>query len=129
MSAPESGKGDFATIDSDTKLVFSHRIAKCDWITGNMFAEDESERVSGPVQIAPQTIFRFIRFLFGNIVVTKDIPTDTGKPRFSTNLNYRRSGRALKEQRQEGHQGRNQRSDPGDYLNLKSIIPIPDSGP
>jgi IS1 family transposase len=59
MSAPEPGKGDFwlwAAIDSDTKLVFSHRIGKRDWITGNMFVEDVSNRVSGPVQIATDNL-------------------------------------------------------------------------
>ncbi|MGH8093436.1 MAG: IS1 family transposase [Chthoniobacterales bacterium] len=55
MSEPEPGKGDFwlwAAIDSDTKLVFSHRIGKRDWITGDTFIKDVRERVSGPVQIA-----------------------------------------------------------------------------
>jgi hypothetical protein len=50
MSAPEPGRGDFwlwAAIDSDTKLVFSHRIGKRDWITGNTFVEDVSNRVRG----------------------------------------------------------------------------------
>lgn len=35
MLAPEPGRGDFwlwAAIDSDTKVVFSHRIGKRDWI-------------------------------------------------------------------------------------------------
>jgi hypothetical protein len=87
MSAPESGKGDFwlwAAVDSDTKLVFSHRIGKRDWITGNMFVEDVSNRVSGPVQIAPQTIFRLIRFILGNTLDMKDMLT-TRKQRFSAN--------------------------------------------
>jgi IS1 family transposase len=59
MSAPEPGRGDFwlwAAIDSDTKLVFSHRIGKRNWITGNMFVEDVSNRVSGPVQIATDNL-------------------------------------------------------------------------
>jgi IS1 family transposase len=59
MLAPDPGKGDFwlwAAIDADTKLVFSHRIGKRNWITGNMFVEDVSERVSGPVQIATDNL-------------------------------------------------------------------------
>src|ERR1700686_3410528 len=53
MIQPEAGKGDFwlwAAIDADTKLIFSHKIGKRDWITGNTFVKDVSERVSGPVQ-------------------------------------------------------------------------------
>src|ERR1700676_1957290 len=48
-------RGDYwlwACIDADTKLVFSHKVGKRDWITGNMFVEDVKNRVSGPVQIA-----------------------------------------------------------------------------
>jgi IS1 family transposase len=59
MLAPEKERGDFwlwAAIDADTKLVFSHRIGKRDWITGNMFVEDVSNRVSGPVQIATDNL-------------------------------------------------------------------------
>lgn len=59
MLAPEPGKGDFwlwAAIDADTKLVFSHRIGKRDWITGNMFVEDVSNRVNGSVQIATDNL-------------------------------------------------------------------------
>ncbi len=51
----EKERGDFwlwACIDADTKLVFSHRIGKRDWITGNLFVEDVHNRVEGPVQIA-----------------------------------------------------------------------------
>ena len=59
MVERELGRGDFwlwAAIDSDTKLIFSHRIGKRDWITGNMFVEDVSNRVSGPVQIATDNL-------------------------------------------------------------------------
>jgi IS1 family transposase len=55
MIEPEKERGDFwlwACIDADTKLVFSHKIGKRDWITGNTFVEDVSKRVRGPVQIA-----------------------------------------------------------------------------
>lgn len=48
-------RGDYwlwACIDADTKLVFSHRIGKRDWITGNLFVKDVRERINGPVQIA-----------------------------------------------------------------------------
>ena len=40
MLAPDKERGDFwlwAAIDADTKLVFSHRVGKRDWITGHMF--------------------------------------------------------------------------------------------
>jgi len=53
MLAPERGKSDFwlwAAIHSGAKLVFSHRIGKRDWLTGNMFVEDVSNWVCGPVQ-------------------------------------------------------------------------------
>jgi IS1 family transposase len=59
MLAPEPERGDFwlwAAIDADTKLIFSHKIGKRDWITGNMFVEDVSNRVSGPVQIATDNL-------------------------------------------------------------------------
>jgi IS1 family transposase len=55
MIAPEKERGDFwlwACIDADTKLVFSHKVGKRDWWTGNSFVEDVSKRVRGPVQIA-----------------------------------------------------------------------------
>ena len=71
MIAPEPGKGDFwlwAAIDADTKLVFSHRIGKRDWITGNMFVEDVSNRVRRPVQIATDNLPAYpfhIRQCFG----------------------------------------------------------------
>src|SRR5712692_327147 len=55
MIAPEKERGDFwlwAAIDADTKLVFSHRVGKRDWITGNLFVGDVRERVRGAVQIA-----------------------------------------------------------------------------
>ena len=71
MSQPEPGRGDFwlwAAIDSDTKLVFSHRIGKRNRITGNMFVEDVSNRVSGPVKTATDNLPSFpfyIRQHFG----------------------------------------------------------------
>ena len=55
MSEPKEGFGDFwlwAAIDADTKLVFSHVVGDHNWITGDCFVKDVSERVSGPVQIA-----------------------------------------------------------------------------
>lgn len=55
MEKKEAGRGDYwlwACIDADTKLVVSHRIGRRDWNTGDMFVEDVSKRVSGPVQIA-----------------------------------------------------------------------------
>jgi IS1 family transposase len=55
MIEPEKGKGDFwlwLCIDADTKLVFSHRVGKRDWWTGNQFVEDVRNRVRGAVQIA-----------------------------------------------------------------------------
>jgi len=71
MLAPEPGRGDFwlwAAIDADTKLLFSHKIGKRDWITGNTFVEDVSNRVSGPVQIATDNLPAYpfhIRQYFG----------------------------------------------------------------
>ena len=59
MLAPEKERGDFwlwACIDADTKLVFSHTVGKRDWITGNLFVEDVSQRVRGPVQIATDNL-------------------------------------------------------------------------
>jgi IS1 family transposase len=55
MLTEEDERGDFwlwAAIDSDTKLVFSHKIGKRDWITGDSFVYDVRGRVVGPVQIA-----------------------------------------------------------------------------
>ena len=55
MIKKEKSRGDFwlwASVDSDTKLVFSHKIGKRDWITGYEFVADVKQRVSGPVQIA-----------------------------------------------------------------------------
>jgi IS1 family transposase len=52
---PEAERGDFwlwCCIDADTKLVFSHRVGKRDWWTGNQFVEDVRNRVRIPVQIA-----------------------------------------------------------------------------
>lgn len=71
MIEPYQAKGDFwlwAAIDADTKLVFSHKIGKRDWITGNTFVKDVSERVSGPVQIATDNLPAYpfhIRTFFG----------------------------------------------------------------
>src|SRR5216684_6279834 len=51
----EKERGDFwlwCCIDADTKLVFSHRVGKRDWITGNTFVEGVRNRVRGAVQIA-----------------------------------------------------------------------------
>jgi IS1 family transposase len=59
MIEPHPGKGDFwlwGAIDADTKLVFSHRVGKRDWITGNELVRDVSNRVSGPVQIATDNL-------------------------------------------------------------------------
>ena len=55
MVTEEKERGDFwlwAAIDSDTKLVFSHKIGKRDWRTGDAFVYDIRGRVVGPVQIA-----------------------------------------------------------------------------
>jgi IS1 family transposase len=55
MVTEEKGRGDFwlwAAIDSDTKLVFSHKIGKRDWRTGDAFVYDIRGRIVGPVQIA-----------------------------------------------------------------------------
>jgi IS1 family transposase len=52
---PEKERGDFwlwCCIDADTKLVFSHKVGKRDWWTGNTFVEDVRSRVKLPVQIA-----------------------------------------------------------------------------
>ena len=52
---PEKERGDFwlwCCIDPDTKLVFSHKVGKRDWWTGNTFVEDVRNRVKLPVQIA-----------------------------------------------------------------------------
>ena len=59
MLAPEKERGDFwlwACIDADTKLVFSHKIGKRDWITGNLFVGDVRNRVRGAVQIATDNL-------------------------------------------------------------------------
>jgi IS1 family transposase len=52
---PEKDRGDFwlwCCLDSDTKLVFSHKVGKRDYWTGNTFVEDVRNRVRLPVQIA-----------------------------------------------------------------------------
>jgi IS1 family transposase len=64
-------RGDYwlwACIDADTKLVFSHKIGKRDWITGYEFVGDVRSRVSGPVQIATDNLRAYpfhIRTHFG----------------------------------------------------------------
>jgi len=48
-------RGDYwlwACIDADTKLVFSHKVGKRDYWTGNTFVADVRNRVKLPVQIA-----------------------------------------------------------------------------
>ncbi len=71
ISKEETERGDFwlwAAIDADTKLVFSHRVGKRDWITGNLFVEDVRDRVRGPVQIATDNFRSYpfhIRSAFG----------------------------------------------------------------
>jgi IS1 family transposase len=48
-------RGDYwlwCCIDADSKLVFSHKVGKRDWWTGNTFVEDVRKRVRLPVQIA-----------------------------------------------------------------------------
>src|SRR6266496_4969872 len=52
---PENERGDFwlwCCIDADTKLIFSHKVGKRDWWTGNTFVADVRNRVRLPVQIA-----------------------------------------------------------------------------
>lgn len=67
----QTERGDYwlwACIDADTKLLFSHRIGKRDWITGYEFVADVRERVSGPVQIATDNLRAYpfhIRTHFG----------------------------------------------------------------
>jgi len=55
MTNEENGRGDFwlwACIDADTKLVFSHKVGRRDYWTGNTFVEDVRKRVRLPLQIA-----------------------------------------------------------------------------
>jgi IS1 family transposase len=55
MMNDEAERGDFwlwACIDADTKLVFSHKVGRRDYWTGNQFIEDVRSRVRLPVQIA-----------------------------------------------------------------------------
>ena len=59
MIEPHPEKGDFwlwAAIDADTKLVFSHKLGKRDWITGYTFVGDVRQRVKGNVQIATDNL-------------------------------------------------------------------------
>ena len=54
MEKKESDRGDFwlwAAIDPDTKLVFSHLVARRNWQASENFVEDVAGRVRGPVQI------------------------------------------------------------------------------
>lgn len=58
----------WAAIDADTKLVFSHKIGKRDWITGYDFVGDVRSRVKGAVQIATDNLRAYpfhIRTHFG----------------------------------------------------------------
>ena len=55
----EKERGDFwlwCCIDADTNLVFSHKVGKRDWWTGNTFVEDVRNRVKLPVQIATDNL-------------------------------------------------------------------------
>jgi len=67
----EKARGDFwlwAAIDSDTKLVFSHKIGKRNWSTGWGFVRDVRQRVKLPVQIATDELKVYqgaIRMEFG----------------------------------------------------------------
>jgi IS1 family transposase len=71
MIKKEKSRGDFwlwASVDADTKLVFSHLIGKRDWSTGYAFVGDVRARVSGPVQIATDQLPAYaghIRMHFG----------------------------------------------------------------
>lgn len=64
-------RGDYwlwACIDSDTKLVFSHKIGKRDWWTGRSFVHDVRNRIKGSVQIATDNLRAYpfhIRSAFG----------------------------------------------------------------
>ena len=64
-------RGDFwlwASIDADTKLIFSHKIGKRDRWTGRDFVQDVRARVKGPVQIATDNFKQYpwhIRQAFG----------------------------------------------------------------
>ncbi|HEY4284814.1 MAG TPA: hypothetical protein VGM62_17260 [Chthoniobacterales bacterium] len=52
-------RGDYwlwACIDSDTKLILSHKVGKRDWWTGNQFVKDVRDRVRGAVQIATDNL-------------------------------------------------------------------------
>ena len=71
MERKEPTRGDFwlwACIDSDTKLVLSHSVARRTWNAGEYFVEDVAARVRKPVQIATdnhRSYERAIRFHFG----------------------------------------------------------------
>ena len=67
----EPGRGDYwlwASVDADTKLVFSHLVGKRDWSSGYKFVGDVRARVNGPVQIATDQLPAYaghIRMHFG----------------------------------------------------------------
>jgi IS1 family transposase len=67
----QTERGDYwlwACVDSDTKLVFSHKIGKGDWWTGRCFVEDVRNRIKGSVQIATDNLRAYpfhIRSAFG----------------------------------------------------------------
>jgi IS1 family transposase len=71
MPEPKEGVGDYwlwACIDSDTKLILSHKVGKRDWWTGRCFVQDVRERVKGHVQIATDNLRAYpfhIRGAFG----------------------------------------------------------------
>lgn len=66
MMKKESERGDFwmwAGIDSDTKLVVSHKIGRRDWDTSEVFIEDLASRITGPVQIATDEFHSYVRYI------------------------------------------------------------------
>ena len=61
---PEAERGDFwlwCCIDADTKLIFSHKVGRRDWWTGNTFVEDVRNRVraAGPDRNRQSQAIRF----------------------------------------------------------------------
>jgi hypothetical protein len=71
MQKKEPARGDFwlwAAVDPDTKLVFSHLVARRNWQASEDFVCDVSERVRRPVQIATdnhRSYAMHIRAFFG----------------------------------------------------------------
>ena len=64
MEKKEQLRGDFwlwCAVDPDTKLVFSHRVGRRDWQTGDDFVADVAKRVRGPVQIATDNHLSYAR--------------------------------------------------------------------